>query len=193
VVAYPAELVDGDYSGDGHVVADRHVAGHGEGVGDGHVVADYAIVGDVAVGHDPAPSAYARRAGRAGAAVDGHVLANESVVADEGQRLFAGVFFVLRFEADGGAEKNAATFAEAGAVADHSMRADLGAVADYHVALYDCVRADGDISADLSAGVNDGGRMDLGFYGATAVARAICVVFIIGHCNFLSLIKVRLR
>jgi hypothetical protein len=167
VAADAAELVDGAEGADGGVVFDGDVAGESGGVGEDAAVADGGVVADVGVGHDEAVAADAGDAAAAfGAAGDGDVLADGVVVADVEAGGFAGVFEILRGDAEAGEGEDAVVAAHgevAGLVsAEDDVRDEFAVFAESDVGADDAVGADGAACGDLRAFGDDGGGVDAG-------------------------------
>ena len=159
--ADPAELVHDGERAEGGAVFHLHVAGERRSVGHDVVAAHLAVMGDVHVGHDPVPVAYAGHHPAAlRPAVERAVLADDVAVPDLQARRLAAVLLVLRCAAQGGERMDPVAFADPGRPFDDDVRADPRPRADDDPGADHAERPHLDVGLELGATVHDGARVD---------------------------------
>ena len=137
------------------------VAAEGRAVGDHVAIADAAIVRDMAVHHQEIVIAHPGHHAAAGRArVEGNIFANGIALADDQFARLAAILEILGRRADGGEGKHHVAFAERGAALDRRVRMDFAALADSHARADHAVRTDLHLAVQLSAGIDDRGRVD---------------------------------
>jgi hypothetical protein len=159
--ADPAKLMHARISTDACPISDLDMSGERRRICHDYFVSKQAVVRNVCLCHqqiiiaDPGCPAAAGRA-----AVDRHEFANMISFSDLGPGRFAGVFQVLRSEADRNERVNVRSVADLCISFDHDMRVKLYIVSEYNFRPNDTVRADAAIFPEFRVGANDRGFMD---------------------------------
>ncbi len=159
--ADPDILMDRRRSADHRMVGDRDMAAHHDIVGDDHVIAHGAVMRDMGHRHQQAVGAHPGDplAGHR-AAMDRAVLAHLGARADLAARRLAGIFQVLRREADGAERIQHHVRADPRVPVHDHMRHQLDAVIDRHVRADRAEGPDPDPHTQLGAACDHGGGMD---------------------------------
>ncbi len=160
IIAYLAELVDGDESGDEGLVANVNVSCKHAALRKDVVVTDHTVMSEVDRAHKVIAIAYAGGAIRQGATVDVGVFAKGVVVADNGQRTLAAIEAkILWISTQMDACRYAVPFTQTDAAVDVHMASDFCSFADFYIVGNDRVGANLHVVSNLRAGVDDGCRV----------------------------------
>ncbi len=160
--AHAAKLMNARIRTDIGAVFNGDMAGQGRGIRHQHVVSDQAVVRDMRLGHQEAIVAEPGNAATAfGAAVDGDEFANPIAATDLGHGWFARKLQILWRQSYRNEWVQMSLVPDARPAVDHTMAVNPHAIAQNHLVTNDHVRADHTIAADLSAGANNCGRMNL--------------------------------
>ena len=162
VAAYADELMHAGEAAENGPVVHRHVAAQGRIVGHDDMVAHDAVMSDVGRDHEQAVVADARQhAAVRRPRTHGHVLADDVVGADLETRRLAPVLGVLGRMTDRGEGIDARTRPDACASCNDGVRDQTNLVAEHDVGSHHAVGADADALAELGAGLDDRGRVNI--------------------------------
>src|SRR5690625_3115214 len=142
------EILDMDMSGESCVIAHDHV------------VSDDAIVGYMRIGEEIVAVADYRKVAVIGRRMDRGKFTENILIADFQTRFAAGVFQILRFEADACVRTKFAISPERLETIDGGVMVYMAAVAERHFATDKCIRSDNAVGTDFCALFDDRGRVN---------------------------------
>src|SRR6266849_10736580 len=151
--ADPHELVHRRQPAEYRMILDHDMTAERRVVDEDDVIADLAVMRDMGADHQQAMIADSRdHATAGGAGVDRHMLADRVVMADFQRRRLAGVFQVLRLEADRGEGEDPGPLADRGPPVDHDMRFEADAGAEHDMLADHAIGADHASGATIAVG-----------------------------------------
>ncbi len=161
VGADPHELVHRRQAADDRKITHHDMPSQGGVVGEDNIVSDDAIMGNMRADHEKAFSPDLRQQTAAvRTRVHGDMFANAAPLTDDEFRFFAGIFKVLRREADRGEGIDLGPRSNTCLAADNNMAAQAHAVPQHDFPAHHGVRADLYVIADFRAIFDDRSRVN---------------------------------
>ena len=145
---------------DHRVILDRHMARERRDIGHDDAMAERAIMRDVAIGENMIVRAYARDFAVTGRAVNRDIFAKRVPVADFRARDAAFPFQILRLQSNARERKNFISFSQLRVAINNDMRMKFTLLAQRDVFADHAVRPDLAAGAEFRLGMDDCGRMD---------------------------------